>query len=266
MTKTLLRRLTAPVLGGLLCAGPAQAAPDFSADAVTDGALLGATAGFLILSESVLRSGELAPQGPGDRAHVLGMDRWLTEGSYAQDFEAHDDLAWLSWGTAGGLVAWVAADCFALRDDLGDGATDLLLYTESAVFTLAFTQLAKAGFRRPRPFTYLEGAPASTETDSSLSFFSGHTAAAFALASTAGYLALTRHDDARLQAGIIAGTGLLAATTGALRILGRKHFPSDVLTGALVGTAVGLLVPHLHRDDTSQTTAQPAMLRLGGGF
>jgi hypothetical protein len=37
----------------------------------------------------------------------------------------------------------------------------------------------------------------------------------------------------------------LAAATGYLRIAADSHYFSDVLVGAAVGTAVGLLVPHL---------------------
>ncbi|MEM9023429.1 MAG: phosphatase PAP2 family protein, partial [Bacteroidota bacterium] len=37
------------------------------------------------------------------------------------------------------------------------------------------------------------------------------------------------------------------ATTGLMRVLAGKHFPTDVITGYAVGGAIGFLVPHLHR-------------------
>ena len=39
----------------------------------------------------------------------------------------------------------------------------------------------------------------------------------------------------------------LASTVGVLRYVSGSHFPSDIITGALVGSAVGVTVPLLHR-------------------
>lgn len=255
------------LLASLLFASSTHAAPELTVDPITDTSLLAASAGFIFLSEAVLRAEEIDPQRPRPRVGVLRIDAWLARGDYQRDFVEQEDLAWISWASAAGLGAWALADALLLRDRSVDSGTDLVLYAESLTFSLAIAQLAKAGFRRPRPYTYLEGAPVHTDADSGLSFFSGHTAAASALAATATYFAFTRHDDPRLQAGVLAGGIVFAGTTGALRLLGRKHFLTDVLAGALVGGAVGLLVPHLHRTDgESTTTSQPAMLRLGGGF
>ena len=38
----------------------------------------------------------------------------------------------------------------------------------------------------------------------------------------------------------------LAATTGALRVAAHKHFPTDVLAGAALGSAIGWFVPQLY--------------------
>ncbi|MEZ4468274.1 MAG: phosphatase PAP2 family protein [bacterium] len=142
-----------------------------------------------------------------------------------------------------------------------------MLYAESAAFTLALTQLTKAAFRRPRPYTYLDGAPAELDSDASLSFFSGHTALAFALAGTAGYLALTRRSDGSGKYWTLAGTATLAVGTAWLRVASRQHFVTDVLAGAAVGGSVGILVPHLHRVERGGSVqATPAMLSLGGAF
>jgi membrane-associated phospholipid phosphatase len=69
-----------------------------------------------------------------------------------------------------------------------------------------------------------------------LSYPSGHTATAFTNASLLFY----EYKDANLW---YASSGFLFATaTGVLRIANNKHYASDVLTGAGIGTAVGLLV------------------------
>ena len=58
----------------------------------------------------------------------------------------------------------------------------------------------------------------------------------------------------------------MAAFTGYLRIAADKHYLSDVLTGAIVGSAVGFVVPYfLHprvderRPIVSMTTSPPAL-------
>jgi membrane-associated phospholipid phosphatase len=78
------------------------------------------------------------------------------------------------------------------------------------------------------------------------SFFSGHTSISFAsivfLART--YAAL--HPDSRWKP-VVWATGISTATlVGILRILSGKHFPTDVLVGALVGSFIGFVIPKLH--------------------
>lgn len=71
-----------------------------------------------------------------------------------------------------------------------------------------------------------------------LSYPSGHTATAFTNASLLFY----EYKDANIW---YASSGFLFATaTGVLRIANNKHYASDVLTGAGIGTAVGLLVSY----------------------
>ena len=79
------------------------------------------------------------------------------------------------------------------------------------------------------------------------SFFSGHAAFAFMSAG----LVCVHHIKHGLYRGagdtvacIVAYTG--AAATATLRVMGDMHYATDVLTGAAVGTAVGLAVPLWH--------------------
>ena len=71
-----------------------------------------------------------------------------------------------------------------------------------------------------------------------LSFPSGHTATAFTNASLLYY----EYKDSNLW---YASSGFLFATaTGILRIANNKHYTSDVLAGAGIGLATGLIVSH----------------------
>jgi hypothetical protein len=107
---------------------------------------------------------------------------------------------------------------------------------------------------RPRPYASSCGTPelpsaafdcgATTEYRS---FFSGHATFTF----TAAALVCINHSDTDLLGSpwdaLMCGAGyLVAATTSAFRVLADLHYSSDVLTGALVGTAIGYGVPFLH--------------------
>jgi decaprenylphosphoryl-5-phosphoribose phosphatase len=88
----------------------------------------------------------------------------------------------------------------------------------------------KVVVRRPRPV--LEGLPPLGGAPSSLSFPSAHATSSFAVAT-----AMTRVDP---SAAVVFALALALA-------LGRPylgmHYPSDVLAGALLGVALGLIVP-----------------------
>jgi membrane-associated phospholipid phosphatase len=79
------------------------------------------------------------------------------------------------------------------------------------------------------------------------SFFSGHSTFSFASAS----LICVHHVENDLLGSpydalsCVMGYAV-AASTATLRVLGDMHFATDVLTGALVGTAVGWGIPLLH--------------------
>jgi membrane-associated phospholipid phosphatase len=92
------------------------------------------------------------------------------------------------------------------------------------------------------------GAGAPKDPDTRASFWSGHTSLAFAAAAAGGSVA-----EIRGYAGWPLGPcrRFTAATgTGYLRLAGDRHWLSDVLAAA-AGTAVGFVVPWLHRGVTS---------------
>lgn len=79
------------------------------------------------------------------------------------------------------------------------------------------------------------------------SFFSGHSAFSF----TGASLICFEHTELHLLGGpwdalSCVGGYAVAAATATFRVAGIEHYPSDIITGALVGTAVGWGVPLLH--------------------
>jgi membrane-associated phospholipid phosphatase len=95
---------------------------------------------------------------------------------------------------------------------------------------IGLNYVVKLIVRRPRPV--LEGLPPLGGAPSSLSFPSAHATSSFACAT-----AMTRIAP---EAAVLF---VLAAAIAACRPYLGMHYPSDVLAGAVLGTALGLIVP-----------------------
>ena len=230
----------------------------FLADPVVDGAAISLAFGFTVLSEALIGTGEIKPQQPNTDAKLLAIDRRVI------DEEPHPAWATVSNVALGGAIAYAVIDPIhtGLRQNPEAGIVDGIIYAESIGTTWALTNLAKMAVRRPRPLAYREqkrleatygpNAPDITETDYSLSFFSGHAAITAAVTSTATYLAFARSPNtARPWITLLVGASV--TTLAAIgRVESGKHFPTDVIAGAMVGTGVGVLVPHLHREESAQ--------------
>ncbi len=178
----------------------------------------------------------------------------------ALDGAVQDKLMWqniqparrLSDALLFGIVPGFAlASLYALGRVEGDRTSareNLLALSETLLAAGLITQITKYAVGRERPFLRTQRDNGETVThgpDDNLSFFSGHTSLTFALAVGAGSIASLRDYE---RAPWIWAIGMpLAALTGYLRIAADRHYFTDVLTGALVGSAVGVLIPWLHR-------------------
>lgn len=133
---------------------------------------------------------------------------------------------------------------------------DSLLIAEATILAADLNQLVKFIFVRERPFVHAlphlpEGIQGlrDSPSDANLSFYSGHTNLAFALAASSGTVAFMR--GYRL-APLVLGAQLVSAfTVGYLRIAADKHYLSDVMVGAVVGGLIGTLVPLLFHGPSS---------------
>jgi membrane-associated phospholipid phosphatase len=125
---------------------------------------------------------------------------------------------------------------------------DLPVVMEATALSLAVSVAVKHVVHRSRPldrFCADEEGEAPCRKDTRLSFYSGHTSAAFAAAVAMGGMADHHGLEHRRW---IWGTQLaLATTTGALRVMSDQHFATDVVVGMFTGGLVGWLVPALHK-------------------
>jgi membrane-associated phospholipid phosphatase len=173
------------------------------------------------------------------------------------------------WTTAGTLTAGVliAAPPAVLAAFEGprNAVNDSVVIAESLLFSSGLDAILQTAVRRPRPFLYGTSAPLADreETSASLSFPSGHTALAFA-ATFATWRTLDRLDVSPCWQWLVLGVGGAGATfVGVSRVISGDHFPTDVLAGAGMGAAFGVLVPALHRRDIRVVPADHAIALTG---
>ncbi len=165
---------------------------------------------------------------------------------------------------------------------------DLLIITEAVAVSTFLNQATKIAFARERPFVHAmppeERKKTALPSDNYVSFYSGHSAMTFSLATAAGTVATLR--GYRLMPLVWSTLLPLAAATGYLRLGADKHYLTDVLSGAILGSAVGVLLPLLYHGREGNelvplgsgvtapaaTGASPLrgaatpMVSLGGGF
>jgi membrane-associated phospholipid phosphatase len=256
-------RFAALPLAALLLPSPARPDPpeplrlELPRTALVAGTSLAAVLATVLLEERVAPS----------RCRVCGTS--------AFDTWARTELRWQA-----GRPAFTASDVLALGTTfLSAGALAAASWRaggrRTALEDLALTAEAGVGRRprhpggeaggRPRAPLRLADASAIERRDAFLSFWSGHTAAAFAGATAAGTVARLRGYRAWPW---ILGVGLAgAAATGWLRIAADQHWATDVLAGAAAGALAGAGLPALlHGRPGGGSAGTPLPIAIAGVF
>ena len=152
-----------------------------------------------------------------------------------------DKVSWLGDHYGGG-ANFLIGNIYALAEGLSsnrhkdDTLENMQLITESFAATMAVTFIAKNLFDRNRP-----------DQSNNKSFPSGHTSGSFVVAAS-----LQQLYGARIGVPAYA----LAIITGLQRIHADRHWLSDVLAGALLGTLIGNGFAQL-KDNESNDFSEP---------
>jgi membrane-associated phospholipid phosphatase len=129
---------------------------------------------------------------------------------------------------------------------VGSGQTwteDVLVFGETLAINGALVTAAKFIVQRPLPRTYAGDSTLLHNPDGYRSFYSGHTSFVFAGLSATAMTIRLRYGE-KTWPWIL--TGLVGTSVAIERVADGRHFPTDVIAGAIMGTAVGIAVPHLH--------------------
>ncbi len=247
---------------------------------------------------ALLASAGRAPAAPPALEHHLGADLALTGGAAAAGLALAlalkppeacrlcgttglDDAARRAflWDDPRAAGRWSDALAFAAvpaalvgglwlsARSAGDGGAvwvDALAVAEAASVSFLLNQVVKELAARPRPYVLAgRDLPWVSPGERYLSFYSGHTALSFTLATAAATVAFRR---GYRSAWMVTAGGLAAAgAVGYLRIAADMHHLTDVLAGAAAGALVGFAVPwflHPPRQPAGATASQP--VGIGG--
>lgn len=157
--------------------------------------------------------------------------------------------------------------------DWKEFGTFSLMLVQAALFqngiNLAFRSLEVW----PRPYIYASSEEGKKQAEKAKgeaygSFFSGHTSAAFMVAVFTSEWFSQTHPNSSNTGVVRALAFSLAGLEGVLRIAAGKHYPTDVLVGALVGTGVsyGVLLMHKNQGEKVSLWAGPSTAGITFSF
>lgn len=208
-------------------------------DLVRDGAITGAAA--VTMLSLYAAQDQLAPERcrwcepPGVDARISRALRWGDAEAAARTSDA------LALALGAGALGYGLLDGHR-RGSPELGRVNALLVTEATSLAVVLDGAVKYAAGRQRPYAWRGEEGSGRRSERNLSFFSMHSTFAFAVASSSSTLLLSqRAPHARAYAAAAFG---VAATIGYLRVAAERHYASDVLVGAGVGTLVGWAVPH----------------------
>ena len=198
-----------------------------------------------------------------DKNNINKFDRPIAK-NYSAEAKATSDLFF--YGSMP-LPLFLLLDRKIRKDGLRVG----LLYLEALGITGVLYTTSAMLADRYRPLTYNYNAPLEERRSggSRNSFFAGHPAL---VATSTFFMAKVYsdyHPDMKHKWVLFALAGSATAATGYLRLKAGYHFPTDVITGVAVGTLVGILVPHLHKNKSrhiSKLTLFPNFHNPNTGF
>lgn len=169
------------------------------------------------------------------------------------------------------LYASLALPLLSLVDGkINDNAvTTIVLYVETMAISSGVYNTTSGIISRRRPLTYntqdftIEERTASNVKES---FFSGHAC----ISASASFCGAKIFNDFHPHSTLTPIVWTVAATLPAFISFSRykagKHFPTDVITGYVVGASIGYLVPALHHIDKKDRLTIAPLIGNGDGL
>ena len=183
----------------------------------------------------------------------IGPDTPIHEALLATTEGGRETATHVSDGLIYASHLWVigeAAFTYWAKDSPEAGWQMFWISAHAVSLGLFLNTVAKFTFRRERPGSgrcYDNEDDPDCPQEPTVSFYSGHTSAMFAIAGAT--CAHELHlpiwsENPWLNTIPCVATSLAAVATGTLRIVANKHYFTDVITGAVLGGSIGFLYPY----------------------
>lgn len=200
-----------------------------------------------------------------DPNHVNAFDRIATR----------QDAAYTE--TAVNISDYGMYTCFALpllfladRETRKDWAPLFLLYLETeAIVGNLYSWGAAMHVDRIRPYVYHPEIPWGRKTGGGTqsSFYSGHTSSSAAACFFVAKVFSDYHPEWGNKKYLLFGAAAIPPVIiGYFRVRAMEHFPTDVITGFIIGTTTGILVPHFHKNKKANLAIVPLATGRFNGF
>jgi membrane-associated phospholipid phosphatase len=177
---------------------------------------------------------------------VWAFDRRVFSQSYPAPSQIYNISDWGLW------TSYLSPALLFLDKEIRKSWGDIaLLYFETQAINLNIYLWGGPVFtKRIRPIVYFEGTSMEYKLgqETTDSFYSGHTAMVAGASFFIAKVINDYHPELNARKWLLYGAALIPPViVGYWRYRGFMHFPSDILLGTIVGSATGILVPHLHK-------------------
>jgi membrane-associated phospholipid phosphatase len=193
-----------------------------------------------LLAEDIIRK-----RCPCDPSEINGFDRGAV-GNQSEFADVASDVT---------AVLAIAAPPLLNFLDVGGGEAfqaDAVIFAQTLLVNGALVEIAKYAVQRPLPRTYAGDPTLINSPGGYRSFYSGHTSTVFA-SLTASAMTLRLRYGEMWWPWVV--DGVVGTSVAVERVAAGRHFPTDVIVGAMAGTLVGILVPALHAKPSPLTIA-----------
>jgi membrane-associated phospholipid phosphatase len=233
---------------------PGRARSAYRLEPWRDGFLIGTAAAGAGTAAIITHSREALTEADIERLSRSSINRF----DRGATLEFNDAVSNASWVLAAAVVA--APFSLLLETNARHDWRELsFMYAETMALAVVLPSVAKSSTGKIRPLVY--NPDISLERKFALdprgSFFSRHTTVAFASAVFLCTVYDRYNPDSRAKVYLWTGSIAAAAGVGYMRYESGRHFPTDIIVGAAVGSALGWGIPALHRSGGGRFAVAP---------
>lgn len=182
------------------------------------------------------------------RKDLPSFDRWI---SFKPDKQLKDLSDYSYMGLLGASLL-ISSEGGGMRNNVMILSQILLVQSATGKWVKTFTA-------RKRPYVYYEGKLRKNQN----SFYSLHSSGAFAIA-TYSYYYYYRRNGKNIFLATLLYSG--AALTAGLRVASAQHFPSDIVTGAVVGSLISYFTCRSYSETRLKLTVTNKFLGVNWEF